>query len=210
MQRRQFLQFSSLAVLAISMAGGFVGCGVPVATWIQMGLGLINTVLPTIPSIIAAFQGLTGKGLTPAQVAKLQAIFTGAQDLFSQALALVQQYQAHNDNTLIAKIQDILNQLKTTLNLQQILADVQVSNPAVVAKITTVVNSFIELANDVLIILPSVSPTGQVHARKVSQAQMARLQPTVWAARFNASLATSNGKDAEVDAAFASVKAVPK
>jgi len=207
--RRKFLGLLGSAMIVLSAAGGFSGCGVAVATWIQMGLGLINTILPTIPSLITAFQGLTGKGLTDAQVAKLTSVFNGAHDLFSQALTFVQQYQANNDPNLITKIQDLLNQIKTSLNLQQLLADLQVTNAAVVSKITVVVNSFIELVNDVLIILPSVTPTGQVHAKRVSEAQMARLKPEAWAARFNGALASSKGQNAEVEAAFSNVKAVP-
>jgi hypothetical protein len=196
-----------LLVLVLSVSLVSMGCAVGgAATWINMGLNLITTLLPTIPSLIAAISGLVGKNvLTQAQVDKLTQVFTGVQQLFQQAQTALTQYEANSDPTLITKIQDILNQVKTSLS--NVLTDVQITDPATVAKITLIVNSFIDLANNILAILPTVT-NGKVTARKVTHGQMAQVTPEAWAARFNEAVQKPSGNTA-LDAAFSQVHAVP-
>lgn len=208
MNRRQFGKLSLAGLAFGAMLNGMAfltGCaGLPVATFVSMGLQLVGTVLPTIPGILAAFGALSGKVLTEAQVAQITAVFRGVGDLFTQAESALNQFNANNDPTLIAKIQDILAQIKTRLSAM--LADVQVKDAAVLAKITSVTNAFIDLANNILTILPQVV-NGKLQARKVSHAKLAQVTPEGWATRFNRSVGTPVGH-AEVDAAFANVKAV--
>jgi hypothetical protein len=195
------------AVIGLAAMGGFAGCGVATATWVTMGLGLLTAVIPTIPSLITAVAGLVGTVLTAAQVAKLTTIFNGIGDLFSQIQADIQKFQSTNDTTLVATIRDLLTQLQGMLNVQQILTDVQITNPALVAKITTAVNQFLGLVSGILAILPAVTG-GKLVEKPATSAQLATLEPKAWAAQFNAAMAATNGKDPAVDAAFSGVKAV--
>ena len=209
MDRRQFGRATSLGLLSLVMAGGSVlslleGCAaVPTATFIQMGLQLLGTVIPTIPGIISAFAALVGKTLSVSQVTKLTSIFQGVGDLFSRANAALQQFQANNDTSLISQIEDLLGQIKT--NLAGVLTDVQISDQATLVKITSIVNSFIDLANNLLSILPVVSG-GKLIARKVPKARMAQVTASGWATRFNRAVQTSSG-NSEIDSAFAGVSA---
>jgi hypothetical protein len=204
--RRKFIWKTACAYGALATGYLLEACAAAALPFITMGLNLIGTILPTIPSIIAAISGLTGKTIPSTEVNKLTQIFVGVQDLFKQAQDALNQYQASNDTTLITKIQDILNQVKT--RLASALADTQITDPATVSKITLVVNSFVDLANNILAILPQVV-NGKAVARKVSRAQRAQVTPEAWAKKFNAAAHSPSG-NAAVDAAFSKVNAVPK
>ncbi len=206
MNRRQFSK-TAIAGLLLAYVGRFLAaCGVAALPFITMGLNLIGTILPTIPGIIAAIGSLTGHTIPPAASAKLTQIFSGVQDLFVQAEQALNQYQQNNDPTLITKIQDILNQVK--LRLSNVLADTQITDAATVTKITSLVTTFVDLANTILGILPTVVG-GKVVARKVSRAQMATVTPEAWSAKFNRAAQAPSGSTA-VDDAFKNVVAVPK
>jgi hypothetical protein len=204
MNRRDFGKMSLKGLAPLLVARVMVACGIAVGTFVSMGLTLISTVLPTIPGILAAFGSLTGKTISAAQVAQLTAVFQGVADLFRQAETALNQFNANNDPTLIAKIQDILGQVKTSLG--NVLADIQIKDPATLAKITSVVNSFVDLANNILTILPQVI-NGKLQARKVSHAQMAQVTPEGWSSRFNQSVGKPTGNN-DVDLAFSNVRAV--
>ena len=206
--RRNFAVTSLKAVVLFSTVGRFLAaCGAAAALpFITMGLNLIGTILPTIPSIIAAIGSLVGKTIPATTVTKLTEIFTGVQTLFQQAQSALTQYQANNDPTLITKIQDILGQVKSSLAVD--LAALQITDSATVAKVTLIFNSFIDLANNLLAILPSVVG-GKVVARKVSHAQLANVTPDAWATRFNRAVSKPSGSK-DVDDAFANVQAVAK
>ena len=204
MNRREFGKMSLGGVALLYVAKFLTACGIPVATFVSMGLNLIGTVLPTIPGILAAFGNLTGKTITPAQVAQLTAVFQGVGDLFTQAETALNAFNANNDPTLIAKIQDILGQIKTKLSA--VLTDIQIKDVATVSKITSIVNSFIDLANNVLTILPTIV-NGKLQARKVSHARVQAATAEAWAPRFNRAVGAPTGST-DVDAAFANVKAV--
>jgi hypothetical protein len=182
-----------------------LGCGVAIATWISLASNLIATVLPTIPGLIASFGALGGKTLTPAQVARLTGVFQGVSDLFSQANQLVAQYQANPDPSTVAKVRGLVTQIQTRLS--SVLADLQITDAATVAKIQASIDAFTALANSILTVLPTVTG-GKVTARHVSRAQMKEITPEAWAAKFNQSMQKRTG-NALVDGAFANVKAVP-
>jgi hypothetical protein len=205
--RRSFLK-QSFVLVALASAGRFMAACVGAAAlpFITMGLNLIGTILPTIPSIIAAISSLTGHTISAASVAKLTQVLSGVQDLFSQAQSALIAYQQNADPTLIAKIQDLLGQVKT--RMQAILTDVQITDQATVAKILSIANSFIDLANNILVILPSVA-NGKVQAKRVSKAQLAQVSSNAWAAKFNAAVKVKTSNP-EVEKAFANVVAVPK
>jgi len=209
MNRRDAVKRLGVGTLLLALgavASIIPGCGIPAATWITMGLNLIGTVLPTIPGIIAAISTLAGQQvLNQTQVQKLTQVFTGVQSLFQQAYAALNQYQANMDPTLITKIQDIVTQIKTQLS--GVLANVQITDTATVAKITSIINAFTDLANNILVILPSVT-AGKVTARRVSAAQLKRVTPEIWAAEFNAAAHKPSGS-AVVDGAFGTVHAIP-
>lgn len=216
MNRRQFVSQISLGCLLLaSMATpiSFIGgcAGIPIATFVSMGLQLIGTVLPTIPGILAAFGTLVGKTISPAQVAQITAVFTGVGDLFQQAESSLNQFNANNDPTLIAKIQDILRQIKA--RLVALLPDVQIKDAATLAKITSIVNAFVDLANNILTILPQ-TVNGKLQPRKVSHAQLQAVTAESWAKKFNlvvgAPVARVRGAEyvPDVDVAFANVRAV--
>jgi hypothetical protein len=209
MKRRNLLTSLIFALAVAGMNLVSPGCGVSAETWIQLALSLANTVLTALPGIITALQSLMG-GTTPvltaAQLAKLTKVFQGAENLFTTAIADINLYQKNADPTLIGKIEDILNQIKSSLG--SVLTDVQVTNAALVAKITAAVDSIVGLADTILSVLPSVI-SGKLVAKKVSKQQMARLAPETWAASFNLAIHKPTG-DAAVDAAFAQVNAVEK
>jgi hypothetical protein len=210
MDRRQMIASSVFGMAAVLLgAPFFVGCGVAGALpVITLGLNLVGTILPTIPGIIASISTLAGHGvLTQAQVAKLTAVFTGVQSLFQEAESTLTTLQSNNDPTLIAKIKDIMTQIQTQLST--VLTDVQITDPGTVTKITAIVNSFIDLAANVLTILPVVSNGKIVAAKKPTNAQMRSVTPEAWAERFNRAIALPSGNPI-ADAAFAPVKAVPK
>jgi len=209
MTRKQFLFGSLLGYVAVATGLPYmIGCAAGAALpFITLGLNLIGTVLPTIPSIIASISTLAGHNvLNESQVAKLTQVFQGVQDLFKQVEVDLNQFQANNDPTLVAKIKDALTLIQT--DLKQGMADVQITDTATVTKITGIVNSFIDLTNNVLLLLPVVS-NGKIQARKPTHAQLAQVDPKVWAAKFNRTVSTPSGNSA-VDTAFADVKAVPK
>jgi len=203
MYRRHFIRLSFTSLLLLSSKFLMACAGLAVGTFVSMGLQLISTVLPTIPGILAAFGSLTGKTISAAQVAQLTAVFQGAADLFQQAETALNQFNANNDPTLITKIQDILGRIKSSLS--SVLPDLQIKDVATLAKISSVVNSFIDLANNILTILPQVI-NGKLVARKVSKAQMAKVTPEGWSARFNESVGKPTGNN-EVDLAFSNVRA---
>ena len=204
--RREFSALS-LKSAVVALAWRFMAaCGAAALPFITMGLNLIATILPTIPSIIAAISSLTGKTIPAAAVAKITQIFVGVQDLFKQAQSALTQYQANNDPTLITKIQDILGQVKASLG--NVLVDVQITDQATIAKISLIVNSFVDLANNILAILPTVV-NGKVVAKKVSHAQQTQITPKAWAAKFNQAAHSPSG-NADVDSAFERVTAVEK
>ena len=197
-----------LTLIGVAIASGLTfmaGCGVPAATWISLATSLLATVLPTIPALIQTFGTLVGKNIiTAAQQAKLQQIFTGVQDLLNQANAGVTQFEASGDVTLLSKIKTILGQVKTSLS--SVITDVGITDPATVAKITLMANSQIDLADNILAVLPVVSG-GKLMAKKVTKEQMQKVTAKAWAAKFNAaSNAPSGNKD--IDDAFTKVKAV--
>jgi hypothetical protein len=197
MKRRNFLTSLIFALAVAGMNLVSPGCGVSAETWIQLALSLANTVLTALPGIITALQSLMG-GTTPvltaAQLAKLTKVFQGAENLFTTAIADINLYQKN------------ANQIKSSLG--SVLTDVQVTNAALVAKITAAVDSIVGLADTILSVLPSVI-SGKLVAKKVSKQQMARLAPETWAASFNLAIHKPTG-DAAVDAAFAQVNAVEK
>lgn len=207
--RREMLA-GMLAMFAVMLSGVSIlaGCGAAALPWITMGLNLLATLLPTLPSLIAAFGNLIGKNiLTAAQIAKLTQIFTGVQNLFQQVQADLTAFETSSDPTLIAKIQDLLNQIKTQLST--IITDVQITDPATVAKITAIANAFIDLASNILLLLPTVAANGKLMAKHISKAQLAKLTPEAWASRFNEAVHKPSGNPA-LDAAFEKVKAEPK
>lgn len=210
MNRRHFGKLLSLGgvVALAALASGttfLTGCGaVPVSTFVSMGLQLLGTVIPTIPGIIAALSTLSGKTITAEQVQQLITVFQGVQDLFGQANAALTQFNTNNDPNLIAKIQDVLQQIKSRLS--SVIVDVQIKDPGTIQKVEAVVGAFVDLTNNVLAILPQVV-NGKLVARKVPHARVVAAEAQPWAARFNAAVGAPTGNNV-VDSAFANVKAV--
>ena len=193
-------------ILFLSTSVVTMGCGTPVATWVSLGISLLNTILPTIPALITGIESLLGQTLTAAQVAKLTTIFQGASDLLTQALTALNTYEANPQATTIQQIQTILTQVKA--NLSNIVADVGITDAATATKIQAIAQTFIDLAQSILNILPTVTAEGKLHAKKLSQQQLNAVTPQIWAAQFNSVIKAPSGS-AAVDNAFKNVKAVP-
>src|ERR1700689_4787194 len=91
--RRRELLAGFLGGLILCMTGS-VGCAASAMTWVSLGLSLIATLLPTIPSIVAGFASLIGKSLTAAQLAKIQSIFNGITNILQQVQTAIQNFEA--------------------------------------------------------------------------------------------------------------------
>lgn len=202
---RRLMEFVLVVVLCMAIVA--TGCGVSAAAWLTIATGLISTVLPTIPMLVQSFGSLLGHTLNAAQTQKLTAIFTGVGNLFQQINGVLTAIGTATPSASdITKIQGIVTQIQTTLNLQAILADLQVTDTATVQKITDSVNAFLDLAQNILNILPIVTAAGVVTARRVSTAAYHKVTAQGWATDFNARMQKKTG-NAVVDGAFAGVVA---
>ena len=210
LHRREMLA-GFLGGLVLCLTGS-VGCAVAVMTWVQIGLSLLATLLPTLPGIINGFAKLVGKTLTAAQLAKIQAIFSHVADILSQVEAAIQSFEQNPVGSVITEVKNLLNALVATLNVQNILTDLGITDPATVAKLTSIINVILGLATDILNILPATTmgADGTLHvaATKKNVALAASLTPSAFAAKLNAAIWVKTANP-EVDAVFATIKAVP-
>jgi hypothetical protein len=210
LKRRELLAgFLGGLVLCVT---GSVGCAVAAMTWIQIGLSLLATLLPTLPGIIAGFAKLVGKTLTAAQLAKIQTIFSNIANILMQVEAAIQSFEQNPVGSVLTEIKNLLNSLVATLNIQSILNDLGITDPATVAKLTSIINVILGLATDILNILPAttISADGTLHIApsKKNAALAASLTPSAIAAKLNAAIWVKT-VNPEVDAIFEQIKAVP-
>lgn len=210
MNRREMIQKSTLfgmAAISVPAFGSlsFVGCTEQqTADWIQLGLNLVGTVIPTLPGILGAIGALTGKSIPDTVATTLNDQFTNVQNLFKTIQADIKQFQASNDQTIIGKIQLLIQQIQK--DLSAVLADLSIKDAGTVTHIKAVVSSLSLLASNLLAILPIITSVGKIQARKVD---MKRYDARVWAKQFNDTVQQKTD-NSEADAAFAGVKAEPK
>lgn len=210
MKRRSFMQYFGLAVIG---AQAFLeACAATALTWVQIGLSLIATLAPTIPGIIAAFAKLVGKTLTAAQQAKIAGYFTKVTDLLTQIQQQITAFEANPVSGTISIIKQLVTDLQSVLNLQTILADLNITDSATVQKITGIVNTILGIATDILGVLPALKITAQggmtVNQGLVPPDIAKTLNPKIVAQKLNAALWATTG-NTEVDAIFEQVKTVP-
>lgn len=214
MNRREMLQRSGfgIAALTVPMFGSlemFSCTEQQVAAWIQLGLNLVATVLPTLPGILGAVSSLTGKTIPAEAATLLTTQFTNVQSLFQTVQADIEAFKQSNDTTLVSKIQTVIGQIQTSL--ASVLKNLSITDAGTVSHIQAVVSSMTLLASDLLAILPIVS-NGKIQARshgRLQKATLMRVNTKVWAQQFNDTVHVKTD-NAEVDSVFATVKAEAK
>ena len=202
-QHRRFFSRLSFWGFAFTLCMMVTACAAP--TWLTDATNILTVVGASFTSIASFIAGLTGNTALAAMLAVVSTWITKVQTSLSDLSALVAQYQATPNATLLANIEAGLEDVTT--NVQQ-----DFSNLGLPASILSVITGIAALALNLLtewsVAISGVKTASTPDEFKAASAKLGDLvknlpqQVATFKASVNGILNTPTG-DAEIDAALA-------
>lgn len=204
MKQITLTQRIGLVIFLLATIGLLAGCSI---SWIDETTSL----LPVIASAVAAFVGLLaafGTKVPADLLKKVQMWQLELTNYFATLKDLIAQYQASTPGTqqdgILAEIQDVTQIMVN--NLQALLPEFHVFDPATQAKVSAVANALLVQIEALAAIIPAVQ--GQVKIQQVANAGKLPMNAQQFASHFNQILMHGTGDDA-VDGALSTLKPLP-